>query len=1069
LGSRITIIRIAFLEMAGSRAGRAAAVVVPTLFCLVSTLVIRAEPTGADCSPDDAAVCEIIHRYFAAWARKDLDAMTEMWVAGSPGLGPRRDALQRFFATEQPLPWTRARIRELTREGDRASARVSLEAEPGSSAGPPRTHDLRLSQDASGWRIVHDASPEEDLAAKLASAESDARRAELLATAQQAIPGELASALISQGHQMRSQGKYPEALAVYGLAERLADETGEAAILARALASIGLVHLRQGRYDQALEHFERSLTLSESVGDEPEIAAKLTMLGMVHYQRSDYALALERYEQSLAAYRRLGNAIGIAATLGNIGLIHLNLGQTEEALGSSLEALARLEAVGDKWRISAVLNNLGELYEALGDYRKALSHYERSLALKESLGVREDLVPPVRNIGRIHALQGHYALAAEYYRRVLDLTESLEAQGDVAHILIDMGDIHLAQGERAKALECFQRSRAGAEALGKKRTVASALRGLGNVHEAEGDNARALDSYRESFELGRALESKPAMALALVHMAGAYSTRGAHVLALETAESAAALAREMGDPAMLWEALTAAGRAHAALDQPARARQAFEDAIDIVEGLRGHVTGPEPDQQRFFEGRVAPYYELIELHVAQGAWGEALAFSERVKARVLLDVLHGGRGAITKSLTTGERVEEAKLKARISSLNLDLRRAFQADSTRERVEDLRSRLEKARLSFEAFESQLYAVHPELRNRRGEAPIFRLAEAGTWLQDGGTAFLEYAVAERQTHLFVLSGDAGAEPDLRVYAIPVGRTELSRLAEEFRQSLASRDLTFRTPARRLYDLLLKPAQSQLAGRAHLAIVPDGALWQLPFHALVTGAGRYLVEQTEVSYAPSLTVLREMRRVRAARHESPPHRSLMAVGNPSLGRSTAPRATEARRGGRLEPLPETEREVQTLARLYGAGRSRVFTRVEAREDLAKKEAPAFDVLHFATHGVLDEGSPMYSHIVLSEGGGSDDGLLEAWEIMNLDLNADLAVLSACETGRGRVGAGEGMIGLSWAFFVAGCPTTVVSQWKVESASTTELMLAFHRNLKKGQSKATALRSAALKLLWF
>jgi CHAT domain-containing protein len=114
------------------------------------------------------------------------------------------------------------------------------------------------------------------------------------------------------------------------------------------------------------------------------------------------------------------------------------------------------------------------------------------------------------------------------------------------------------------------------------------------------------------------------------------------------------------------------------------------------------------------------------------------------------------------------------------------------------------------------------------------------------------------------------------------------------------------------------------------------------------------------------------------------------------------------------------------------------------------------------------------MYSQIVLAhaEGDTNEDGLLEAWEIMNLELKADLVVLSACETARGRVGAGEGMIGLSWALFVAGCPTTVVSQWKVESASTTELMVAFHQNLKAGNrglrmAKAEALRQAALRVM--
>ncbi|HYX43107.1 MAG TPA: CHAT domain-containing protein, partial [Pyrinomonadaceae bacterium] len=125
---------------------------------------------------------------------------------------------------------------------------------------------------------------------------------------------------------------------------------------------------------------------------------------------------------------------------------------------------------------------------------------------------------------------------------------------------------------------------------------------------------------------------------------------------------------------------------------------------------------------------------------------------------------------------------------------------------------------------------------------------------------------------------------------------------------------------------------------------------------------------------------------------------------------------------------------------------------------------------------HGVLNNANPMYSHVVLSQtaGNGSEDGLLEAWEIMKLDLKADLVVLSACDTARGRIGAGEGVIGLTWAFFVAGSPTTVVSQWSVESASTTELMLNFHRSLRApgggslyAMTKAEALRQAQLKLL--
>jgi CHAT domain-containing protein len=155
-----------------------------------------------------------------------------------------------------------------------------------------------------------------------------------------------------------------------------------------------------------------------------------------------------------------------------------------------------------------------------------------------------------------------------------------------------------------------------------------------------------------------------------------------------------------------------------------------------------------------------------------------------------------------------------------------------------------------------------------------------------------------------------------------------------------------------------------------------------------------------------------------------------------------------------------------------MYGAAYSTVYTGAEAREERAKAEAGGYRILHFATHGILNDRNPMYSHLLQAraDGDANEDGLLEAWEILKLNLNANLAVLSACETARGRIGAGEGMIGLSWALFVAGCPTTVVSQWKVDSAGATELMLEFHRRLKAspngGFSAARALREAALKL---
>ena len=195
--------------------------------------------------------------------------------------------------------------------------------------------------------------------------------------------------------------------------------------------------------------------------------------------------------------------------------------------------------------------------------------------------------------------------------------------------------------------------------------------------------------------------------------------------------------------------------------------------------------------------------------------------------------------------------------------------------------------------------------------------------------------------------------------------------------------------------------------------------------------------------------------------------PRQHLYAVGNPAISGELPSRAQTVRNTPFVS-LPETEKEVQTIrAEVYGPQASSTRVGLAAREDAVKGEMHNYRVIHFATHGVLDDRSPLYSYLVLARGdNSSEDGLLEAWELMDMDLKAEMVVLSACDTARGSVGTGEGMIGMTWALFVAGVPTTVASQWKVPSEATTRLMVAFHKNAKI-MSKAEAWRQAALEMI--
>jgi CHAT domain-containing protein len=222
----------------------------------------------------------------------------------------------------------------------------------------------------------------------------------------------------------------------------------------------------------------------------------------------------------------------------------------------------------------------------------------------------------------------------------------------------------------------------------------------------------------------------------------------------------------------------------------------------------------------------------------------------------------------------------------------------------------------------------------------------------------------------------------------------------------------------------------------------------LWDLPFNALQSAAGRYLVEDHAIFYAPSLTVLAAMS---SAKRATAPGAELLVLGNP------------------LSDTPDAEREAIGLGKLYGQLRSTIYTGNLATKDVLMKQANRYAMVHIAAHGTFDDASPMYSHLALGkpQADGRDDGILEAWELMDLNLRARLVALSGCDTARGRFGAGEGLIGMSWALFVGGAGATMAGQWKVESSSTSELMLQFHRGLIDGLGKAEALRRAKLSLL--
>jgi CHAT domain-containing protein len=1031
------------------------------LFLLGCFLTGSPVPSNAQ-NDEQATVRRVVEQFFAAFQKKDLQNSMALWSEKSPDLTARRQTIQQTFARYRTIELKNPGLNNLIVETNKATVQVSGElsvvgTQTGAISTLQMSWAIELVKEMGAWKILKYVTREDELAEALSAASTPEARSTLLNAQPELVTPELVNAFIKHARQLLAQGRQAEALMIsdqaLNVAQRLNDKLGMFVLL-RLQGTVA--HVR-GHNKQALEYFEQCLKVAEELNDKTIIGDALNSMAIVYARQSDYPKALALFRRNLQIKEELGNKRDIASELFNIANIYVYQGDKVVALQHYQRSLKLYEEVRDKDGSSAALNSIGNLYYSQGNYAQSLEYVQQSLKLKQEIGDKVGVGRALNNIGVINSVQGQYVQALDYLHQSIKILEEMGDKLALVEAWHFTGGVYLLKGDYSQALTYEEKAAKAAEALGNNELLSRILHNIG-------------ESY---LRLGQSQAAR------------------------EYAERAAALAARSGIPDVLWSAKTLSGKAHLALNQIEQARQNFLESIDTIEKLRGQVAGGEQEQQRFFENKTAPYQAMIQLSLAQHDTTQALIYAERAKGRVLLDVLGSGRVNITKAMTSDEIQRDSQLSAEIASLNtqlLRLKTQSKPEATQvAQVADVQARLKKTRLEYEAFQANLYAAHPELKVQRGQIQPLTLNEAAALLPHEHSAILEYVVTEEKSYLFVLRKAAKgardkAAAELTVHALNVKSAELAQMAESFLQRVAERDLTVKEPARRLYDLLIKPAEGQLRGVRKLCIIPDGTLWNVPFQALYQGERGYLLEQYAVSYVPSLSVLREMERrsnaLRTRHRSSAPsdpstarhvtQATIFAMGNPKLDGDTISKVRITRRDEPLTQLPDAEREVNALGRLYGAG-SRVLVGEQAREVTMKAEGGNYKLLHFATHAILDDRNPLYSHIVLSrsENDTHEDGLVEAWELMKLDLNAELAVLSACQTARGRIAAGEGIIGMSWALFVAGSPATVVSQWKVDSARTSELMIEFHRNLlrKPGAretrlTKAEALQQAALKV---
>lgn len=877
----------------------------------------------------------------------------------------------------------------------------------------------------------------------------------------------LATPLLAAGPRQSAAPPSPVDPAIVRAALAASDDAAREALVARypeigtdptrrAIIAAADERTRSGYLPDAVNAHRTLLLAATRLSDARARRIAILGIGQVAGRGGDLVTAAPALAEALRLSEAAGDMETIISAANGLGIVLRQQGKYDDAIASLQRSLTAAEQTGRRDAVARALNNLGIVAELQGDLRTALAYHMRSLAIKEELKLVADMASSLVNIGSVHYRQRNFQRAIEYWERALVAAEQTGNRNSLLVALSNIGNAHAIEGRYDAARQVLDRALPIAEAASNRNMTAGVHYNIGLVHAREHRLTEAGAAYRRSLEIREASGDTPGATEALVALAELALASGNAAEALSYAQRGAALARRIGLLHELWNAVEFIGNAEQQLGRPDAAIAAYTEAIAVIEQMRQQVAGGAPDLQRYFTNKLGPYYELSALEASRGRMDEALATAERARARVLVDILAAGRPIVT-TLSPAERAREQELNRRLAEAN-DRRDTAQRSSaeTVETVARLERELDAARKAREQWQFDTYALHPDLRFGRGEAPLASLTTIAAALPPDTTA-LVFMAGESNTRLLTLTrGATPTRPAMRVITLPVSRADLTRRVAAFTRRIASRDLGFAPEAAALYTLLLTPVAAELGTSRQLVIVPDGPLWQLPFQALRTPRGRFLIEERPLSYAHSLSALVHLddrRRARAGRAET-----LVALGDP------AQPANDAR-------LPEAAREVRALAEMYG-GASRAFIGADATEARFRDAAHASTV-HVATHGELDPSSPMYSFVALGRGEGSEtadgDGRLEAWEIANLTLTADLVVLSACETALGADGMGEGIVGLSWALFAAGAATTVVSQWRVDSASTTELMLNFHRARRTAVNRfpARAMQVAARAML--
>ncbi|HAX77728.1 MAG TPA: Fis family transcriptional regulator [Cyanobacteria bacterium UBA11372] len=800
----------------------------------------------------------------------------------------------------------------------------------------------------------------------------------------------------------------------WGVPKVLAQTTAERKAEADRLFQQGIQQLQISQLHAAIQSFQQALTIYREIKDRRTEGFALIFLGAAYSDQGDATQAIEYLQQGLVIARELNDR------------------QLEE---SGQEVLSIVQRQSDPRKAEADrLLQQGIQQSQTSQFRAALQSWEQALAIYREIKDRQGEGRSLGNLGNAYYSLGDYQKAIGYSQQVLNIARQIGDRQAEGAALGNLGIAYDSLGDYQKAIEYQQQRLAIAREIGDRQGEGNALGNLGNAYYSLGDYQKAIEYQQQRLAIAREIGDRQGEGAALGNLGNAYHSLGDYQKAIEYQQQRLAIAREIGDRQGEGTTLNNLGLALYKQGNLVAAEKTLFEGIEVRESIREKLGSNYANKVSIFEQQANTYRTLQKVLIAQNKTDKALEISERGRARAFVELL-----ARRLSANPAETLPANLLKPTIEQLK-QIAKIQNATLVQYSIVYDEFKIQGKQQTKE-LELYIWVIKPT-----GEV-VFRKADLKPLWQDKDISLARLVSLTRQS-------------------IGVGsRTSVANAANV--ETRATLEIVLKPDAnqaerlQQLYQILIEPIADLLPNDPNVRVIfsPQSSLFLVPFPALKDKSGKYLIEKHTILTAPSLQVLELTRQQRERINQGVKSQQTLVLGNPIMP-SIPPEPGQPPQ--QMRPLPGAEREANVIASLLN---TQPLTGSLGTKTAIVQKMPSARIIHLATHGIFDDFRGLGSAIALAPS-GNDNGLLTAEEILDLKLNAELVVLSACDTGRGKI-TGDGIIGLSRSLITAGVPSVLVSLWAVPDAPTAELMTAFYQNWQKNPDKAQALRQAMLTMM--